>query len=99
MRLGQPTTLHHSEAAAAVGSMPAVKFLWFLLRTREACSLLQLLPGSARLMQEMLEGAVRAGPADSGSYSAAVTALNDIGVHTLDPSQAEQILRLKINAS
>jgi len=50
-------------------------------------------------MQEMLEGAVRAGPADSGSYSAAVTALNDIGVHTLDPSQAEQILRLKINAS
>ena len=87
------------DALAPLAQCLYVGFCCLMLRTREACSLLQLLPGSARLMQELLEAAVRAGPADSGSYSAAVTALNDVGVHTLDPNHAEQILRLKINTS
>ena len=42
---------------------------------------------------------MRAGPADNEAFSAAVTALNDMGIHALDPGQAEQILRLKINIS
>ena len=74
-------------------------WLFYPFRTREACTLLQLLPGSAKLIQELLEGAVRAGPADNEAFSAAVTALNDMGIHALDPGQAEQILRLKINIS
>ena len=74
-------------------------WLFYPSRTREACTLLQLLPGSAKLIQELLEGAVRAGPADNEAFSAAVTALNDMGIHALDPGQAEQILRLKINIS
>ena len=81
--------------------VPIVSLVWlsYSSRSHEACTLLQLLPGSAKLIQELLEGAVRAGPADSEAFSAAVTALNDMGIHTLDPSQAEQILRLKINIS
>ena len=62
-------------------------------RTREACQLLQLLPGSAKLLQELLVGVVRGGvttPLDT--YSAAVTTLNEFGVHTLEPVQAHQIL-------
>ena len=62
-------------------------------RTREACRLLQLLPGSAKLLQELLLGVVRGGantPLDT--YSAAVTTLNEFGVHTLEPAQAHQIL-------
>lgn len=67
-----------------------------LSRTQEACKLLQLLPGSAKLMQELLGGVVRGGTVDSEAYSAAVSALNDIGVHSLEPREAEQILRLKL---
>ena len=68
-----------------------------LTRTQEACKLLQLLPGSARLVQELLGGVVRqGGRVDSEAYNAAIRALNDMGVHSLEPQEAEQILRQKI---
>ena len=46
-------------------------------------------------MQEVLHGAVRGDPVSSET---AVTALNDVGVHELQPHQAEQILRQRIIA-
>ena len=66
-------------------------------RTQEALKLLQLLPGSARLLQELLGGVVGR-TVDSDVFAAAVTALGDIGVHSLAPHQAEQILRLRITS-
>ncbi len=48
-------------------------------------------------MQELLEGVVRVGGyVDSEAYEAAVRTLNDMGVHSLEPREAEQILRQKI---
>ena len=62
-------------------------------RTREACKLLQLLPGSAKLLHELLMGVVKSGAATPlDTYSAAVTTLNEFGVHTLEPVQAHEIL-------
>ena len=58
--------------------------------------MLQLLPGSAKLLQELLAGAIKRSPVSDESYAAAVTALNDMGIHTIDPAQAELILRLRI---
>lgn len=63
--------------------------------------MLQLLPGSARLLQEQLEGVVGAGlgrAVDSEAFAVAVAALNDIGVHSLTPHQAGHILRLRITS-
>ncbi len=66
--------------------------------TLEACRLLQLLPGSAKLTLSLLQAAVVGGGAtiQNHTYSEAVSALNDMGVHTLDPVLAQQVLRLRI---
>ena len=63
--------------------------------------MLQLSSGSARLTQELLQQAVAArpkgdAPVISDTYEAAVTALNEMSVHTLDPIEAKRILRLRI---
>ena len=61
--------------------------------------MLQLSAGSARLTQELLQAASRAkgdAPVNNDTYEAAVTALNEMAVHTLDPNEAERILRLRI---
>ena len=72
-----------------------------LTRTQEACLLLQLLPGSARLLQDVLRGAVRGGGGrvTNDDYTAAVVALNEVKVHTLDPQTALQVLWLKIDGT
>ena len=70
-----------------------------MCRTREACILLQLSAGSARLTQELLQGVTRLkgeGPVNNDTYAAAVTALNEMSVHTLAPAEAERVLRLRI---
>lgn len=64
-------------------------------RTQEACRLLKLLPGSAKLIEEMLEPLQQA-TVDTDVYSAAITALSDVGVHTLEPLQALKILMLRV---
>ncbi|CAI8007227.1 RAD50-interacting protein 1 [Geodia barretti] len=62
-------------------------------RCRESCRLLTLFPGSAKLLQELLVGVVRGGATTPiETYTAAVTTLNEFGVHTLEPVQAYQIL-------
>ena len=74
--------------------------LSLLPRSREACKLLQLLPGSAKLLLELLVGVAMGGantPIDT--YSAAVTTLNDFGVHSLDPTEAHRVLSRKIMPS
>ncbi len=62
--------------------------------------MLQLSSGSARLTQDLLQQAVARSKGDtpmiSDTYEAAVTALNEMSVHTLDPNEAERILRLRI---
>eukprot|EP00731_Ephydatia_muelleri_P029349 Em0020g993a len=63
--------------------------------TQEACRLLKLLPGTAKLMEGMLEP-LQQGTVDTDVYSAAVTALSDMGVHTLEPLQALSILMLRV---
>lgn len=48
-------------------------------------------------MQELLEGVVSGGGrVDTEAYEAAVGTLNEMGVHSLEPQEAEQILRQKI---
>ena len=54
------------------------------------------MPASAKLLLELLAGAVKRGPIHEDAYSAAVTALNEMGIHSIDPVQAEQVLRLRI---
>ena len=62
-------------------------------RCRESCRLLTLFPGSAKLLQELLVGVVRGGATTPiETYTAAVTTLNEFGVHTLEPVQAYQML-------
>lgn len=61
--------------------------------------MLQLSVGSARLTQELLQAVARpkgGAPVNNDTYEAAVTALNEMSVHTLDPNEAERILRLRI---
>lgn len=61
--------------------------------------MLQLSSGSARLTQELLQAVARPkgdAPMINDTYEAAVTALNEMSVHALDPNEAERILRLRI---
>lgn len=66
------------------------------LRTREACQLLTLLPGSGILLREVMLGSVK-GSSNSCSDAEAETALRDVGVRRLTKQNALAVLMRRVD--
>ena len=67
-----------------------------LFRSKEACQLLTVLPGSGILLREVLLGSVKEVP-DLNSDRDAKTALLDLGVHKLTRQQALTVLMRRVD--
>lgn len=68
----------------------------FLFRVKEACILLNLLPGSAVLLRNLLKSSgTNQTDGERGDHSA-IMALTDIGVHRLTPEDALKVLNLRV---
>lgn len=66
-----------------------------VFRSREGVTLLSLLPGSAKLLDDILSSTNLA--SDEVNFGDAVKALSDVGVHSLSPLQAREVLKHKIS--
>ena len=75
-------------------SLISIEF--FLHSVKESCKLLNLLPGSAALLMDVLKRA-ETGDEDDSSQPSHTAALNDIGVHKLTPQEAKIVLGLRLN--
>lgn len=68
----------------------------FLFRVKEACILLNLLPGSAVLLRDLLKSSgMNQTDSEQGDHSA-IVALADMGVHRLNPEDALKVLNLRV---
>lgn len=68
----------------------------FLFRVKEACILLNLLPGSAVLLRDLLKSSgTNQTDGEPGDHSA-IIALRDIGVQRLTPDDALKVLNLRV---
>ena len=70
--------------------------LFFLFRVKEACILLNLLPGSAVLLRDLLKSSETTENEREGDPSSSV-ALQDTGVYRLTPEDALKVLDLRIH--
>ena len=76
--------------------MLSIKLLTY--RSQEACKLLTVLPGSAKLVKELLLAAVQQqqSRSDDNSYDIAVTSLADMKIYNLTPNDAHQVLSRRL---
>ena len=75
--------------------MLSVKLLTY--RSQEACKLLTILPGSAKLVKELLVAVQQQqNRSDDNSYDIAVTSLADMKIYNLTPNDAHQVLNKRL---
>ena len=68
----------------------------FFCRVKEACILLNLLPGSTVLLRDLLKSS-ESSPAEGGGISPSCAALQDTGVYRLTPEDAVKVLNLRVH--
>jgi len=68
----------------------------FFKEVKEACILLNLLPGSALLLRNLLKSSGTNQTDGERGYHSAIMALTDIGVHRLTPDDALKVLNLRV---
>ena len=68
---------------------------FFFCRVKEACILLNLLPGSAVLLRDLLKSSESSHGVDEG-ISPSCAALQDTGVYRLTPEDAMKVLNLRV---
>ena len=76
-------------------SVIMIKLLTY--RSQEACKLLTVLPGSAKLVKELLVAVEQQqSRSDDNSYDSAVTSLADMKIYNLTPHDAYQVLSKRL---
>ena len=72
------------------------KFFFFFLRVKEACILLNLLPGSAVLLRDLLKSSDSV-ICEGEDVSPSRAALQDAGVYRLTPDESLKVLNLRVH--